>query len=144
MVRGELMSVQGPSMNRTGRDQACMEAAEWARQKHLPLIGVVESWTPFGTWGFAPAMALSEQAGRWIDSMEHFGFMKVFRVEPNPWRQAIHGRQKNHKKEVWEQMAIDLCLARYKRALDHNQAESVLITEWGSRAAVVGEYVRGN
>jgi hypothetical protein len=120
--------------------RAVVEAAVLAKEKRgLPVIAIVEDFTPGGWKSFDAILRTGQSRGRWLDHLELAG-IPVVSVEPQMWRGDIYGaRAAKMKREQAKSIAQTYVRAEFKREVDHNEAEAILIARWGTRARAVAD-----
>ena len=123
---------------RASRDRIVRTAIDHADERGVPVVAVVETWTPFGDWSFKAALSCGEQAGRWLDSLET-GLVPYVRAEPNLWRRGLWRVGRNLKTAEWKKKAHDHVQAQFKMMMTEHAEEATCMAHWGTRADLVAK-----
>ena len=137
-VRGKLIG-SGVVESTGERLDVLQMAAEVFTDEGLPFVVVAETWSP-GSWKSWNAIAaVHEPWGRWSEQLELIGCSLIVRVLVNEWRRDLYG--KNAVSSMPRKMAKMLAKQRvksvYKKTVSDDEAEAILIGEWGCRAGAV-------
>jgi len=136
-VQGKLRS-SGIVSSARARMSVIEEAVRFMSSSSMPLVVVVEDWSPGGWKSWKAIASVFESWGRWSEQLDLLGIKKVVRVQVDTWRRDLYGPQKMGRRGL-----KDLAKARvgsvYKKSVTHDEAEAILIGEWGCRAAEVSK-----
>ena len=134
-----------PIHNGYQRRIALNDAWQHCKAEHIPLIIIGETWTPHGKMNFAAALGLGAHWGRWLERIDElqpqlhgqWAGPKVVRAKVKDWRRAIFGPHREKATEEWKRLAM-MRAAQYGPETS-DEAEAILIAEYGTRAGVVGD-----
>lgn len=137
-LRGKLYE-SGTTRSAEERFEVLKRADNVTLDDGLPLIAVVEDWSP-GSWKSWVAIARAYEArGRWLEQLELLG-VQVVSVQVNEWRKDLYG-WRSMRKGIPRKMAKEMAKARvksvYGKQVSDDEAEGILIGEWGCRAGEV-------
>lgn len=135
--RGRLLG-SGVARDASDRFEVLEAAAEIGADEELPVIVVAETWS-CGNWKSWDAIAGVHQAwGRWAEQLELGGFDAVVRVLVDTWRHDIFGTRAKLPRKVAKELAKTRVKSMYGKKASADEAEAILIGEWGCRAGEVG------
>jgi len=113
-----------------------------ALDEELPVVVVAEDWFPGGPC-WKEIAGQYEAWGRWDENLQLTGFTDHVRVQAHDWRTDIHGDGvcKPTARASALKLAKALAKARvrssYKLHVCDDEAEAILIGEWGCRSGEV-------
>lgn len=137
-IRGKLIG-SGVATDAAERFGVLEQAVETASDEELPLVIVAEDWTP-GDWKSWISIARVHEAwGRWSEQLELLGLERVVRVKVNDWRRDLYGARHVARmpKKVAKALACSRVTSMYGKNVSDDEAEGILIGEWGCRAGEV-------
>ncbi len=137
-IRGELRC-SGVARSAEERFEAIRNADNLSLSDNLPLIAILEDFSP-GSWKSWVAIARAYEArGRWQEQLDLIGTPAVG-VMVNDWRRALYGSRSMRKsmpRKMAKQMAVARVESVYRKRVSDDEAEAILIGEWGCRSAEV-------
>jgi hypothetical protein len=138
-VNGEYED-SGVARNLQQRCEVLEKLRAIALNEELPVVVVAEDWTP-GDWKSWKAISgIFESWGRWDEQLNLTGFTDIVRVLVQTWRSDIFGRgAKRMNRKTAKAMARARVKSVYHLNVSSDEAEAILIGEWGCRAGEVGE-----
>ncbi len=124
---------------KTPRDRiAVIETALLAGKKRsLPVIGVIEDFTPGGWKSFVAILRSGEARGRWLEHLER-AEIPIANVDPGTWRTGIFGKHAARMtRDAAKTLAQTHVRALLKKEVSHDEAEAILLARYGCRCKEV-------
>lgn len=136
LVDGQL-AASGTARSASERAQVVSTAQTASEAHQRRLVVVAERWLTGGWASFDAIAGLAAAWGAWREALEIAGHPKrrVVRVTPQTWRASLLGGRAT--REEWKRRAVWRVRAEHGIEVSDDEAEAVLIGQWGSRSLQV-------